>query len=142
MKKAIFIFDDKERVGLWVAKEVEQTASWGSFYAMGIELDGDLVSGIVFNNFNGSNATAHIAVKRFTKLFPELLHHAIKYAFKENKLKRLTGMVEADNEKALKLDKHIGFEHEFTMRMAGNNGKDLIVLVLWPDKCQRWLKGD
>ena len=50
------IFDDKERVGAWVAEQVEQRAEWGSFYAMGAEVDGKIVSGVVFNNFNECNA--------------------------------------------------------------------------------------
>ena len=50
-----------------------------------------------------------------------------------SKLNRLTGMVEDGNQAALRLDYKIGFEHEFTMRKAGNNGQDLHVLVLWPE---------
>ena len=127
-------------MGQWVADQVEQTASWGDFYAMGIEDDkGEILAGVVFNNFNGSNATAHIAVKRFTRLFPGLIEHACNYAFNQNKLNRLTGLVEADNEKALRLDWHIGFEVETTLRKAGSKGQDMIVLVMWPERC-RWIQ--
>jgi len=58
MPESRLVFDDKKRVGAWVAEEVQQRSEWGSFYAMGAEIDGQLVSGIVFNNFNESNATA------------------------------------------------------------------------------------
>jgi hypothetical protein len=63
------IFDDKERVGAWVAEQVVQESEWGSYYAMGAEVDGQIVSGIVFNNFNECNATAHIACSKPNKLF-------------------------------------------------------------------------
>jgi L-amino acid N-acyltransferase YncA len=140
MRETRLVFDDKERVGSWVAKEVEQRTSWGSFYAMGAEIDGQIVSGVVFNNFNETNATAHIAVSKPNKLFLELLDHAALYAFMTCSLKRLTGLVEADNSKALKLDKHIGFVEEGVMEKAGSEGQDMIVLVLWPENYRRGKK--
>lgn len=140
MTETRLIFDDKERVGAWVAKEVEQRCTWGSFYAMGAEVNGKLVSGIVFNNFNECNATAHIAVSKPSKLFLELLDHAVLYAFESCGLKRVTGLVEADNSKALKLDKHIGFIEEGVMEQAGSDGQDMIVLVLWPQNYRRGKK--
>ena len=134
------IFDDKERVGAWVAEQVVQESEWGSYYAMGAEVDGQIVSGIVFNNFNECNATAHIACSKPNKLFLELLDHAFLYAFETCKLRRLTGLVEADNSKALKLDTHIGFVKESVMQEAGSEGQDMVVLVLWPQNYRRGKK--
>jgi RimJ/RimL family protein N-acetyltransferase len=133
MSAPSLVFDDKERVGAWVADQVEQTSSWGDFYAMGAEANGEIVSGVVFNNFNESNSTCHIAVSKPNRLFLELLDHAYSYAFGQCKLKRLTGLVAADNHKALKLDKHIGFVEEGVMAKAGRQGQDIITLVLWPE---------
>ena len=127
------IFDDKDRVGEWVAEKVDQVSSWGDFYAMGAEVKGEIVSGVVFNNFNESNSTCHIAVSKPNRLFLELLDHAYGYAFGQCGLKRLTGLVASDNHKALKLDKHIGFVEEGMMRQAGRQGQDIIMLVLWPE---------
>lgn len=140
MTEPRLIFDDKERVGEWVAEEVEQRCSWGSFYAMGAEVDGQITSGVVFNNFNECNATCHIAVSKPNKLFLELLDHAFVYAFQSCGLKRLTGLVEADNSKALKLDKHIGFVEEGVMEKAGSEGQDMVMLVLWPQNYRRGRK--
>ncbi len=140
MSEPRLIFDDKELVGEWVAKEVEQRCSWGEFYAMGAETDGQITSGVVFNNFNETNATCHIAVSKPNKLFLELLDHAALYAFKSCGLKRLTGFVEADNSKAIKLDKHIGFVEEGVMEKAGSEGQDMVMLVLWPQNYRRGRK--
>lgn len=134
------VFDEKERVSSWVAEQVDQAASWGDCYAMGAEVKGELVGGIVFNNFNLSNATCHIAVSKPNRLFLEMLDHAYVYAFGQCKLKRLTGLVASDNLKALKLDKHIGFIEEGVMRQAGNQGQDIITLVMWPDNYYRGQK--
>lgn len=134
----MLIFDDKPRVGAWVAEQVEQKASWGSFYAMGIEHEGELVAGVVVNNYNGANATCHIAIARPTRELPELFHHVCLYAFRQCGLKRLTGMVPASKPKVVAFDKHLGFEEEFVMPSAAADGGALVILVMWPDKC-RWL---
>ena len=137
MSTSSLIFDVKELVGTWVAEQVDQTSSWGDFYAMGAEVNGKIVSGVVFNNFNESNATCHIAVSKPNRLFLELLDHAYSYAFGQCQLKRLTGLVASDNHKALRLDKHIGFIEEGVMREAGRQGQDIIMLVLWPENYYR-----
>ena len=137
MSTSSLIFNVKELVGTWVAEQVDQTASWGDFYAMGAEVNGKIVSGVVFNNFNESNATCHIAVSKPNRMFLELLDHAYSYAFGQCQLKRLTGLVASDNHKALRLDKHIGFIEEGVMRQAGRQGQDIIMLVLWPENYYR-----
>lgn len=137
MSKTNLVFDDKDRVGEWVADQVSQTATWGSFYAMGVEVNGEFTSGVVFNNFNACNATAHIAVAKVNRSFSALLDHAAHYAFTVCGLKRLTGLVEADNIKALNLDKHIGFTEEGVMKQAGSEGQDMVILVLWPENYRR-----
>lgn len=137
MSSARLIFDDKDRVGDWVAERVGQRSSWGDFYAMGAERGGELTAGIVFNSMTECNATTHIAVDRANQAFVQLLDHGFVYAFQTCGLLRLTGLVEASNTKALKLDAHIGFEPESVMRCAGSGGQDIIVLVLWPQNYYR-----
>lgn len=140
MSVSNLIFDDKERVGTWVAERVKQLASWGDFYAMGAELNGDLVSGVVFNNVGASNATCHIAVSKPTKTLSELLDHAFVYAFDQLKLKRLTVFVESTNEKSLKITSSIGFVDEGVMRQAGDEGQDVVIKVLWPGNYRKGRK--
>ena len=133
----VLVFDQKEAIGEWVAQQVGQTCEWGSFYALGIVRDGQIIAGVVFNNFNGSNATCHIAAPVFTRMLPEMVRHSCKYAFEFCGLRRLTGMVPSNEPKILAFDKHLGFEEEFVMK-DGAPGADMHVLVMWPDKC-RWL---
>ena len=137
MTVSTLIFDDKERIGGWVADRVGQMSSWGDFYAMGAEQKGELTAGVVLNNFTPCSATVHLAISKPTKLLSELLDHAFVYAFKTCRLRRLTGLVEAHNAKSLKIIKHLGFVEEGVMREAGTDGQDIIVLVLWPSEYRR-----
>lgn len=133
------VTDQKDRFGVWVAQQVEQNCSWGSFYAMGLmDANDRITAGVVINNYNGSNATCHIAITKPTREIVQLFRAVCDYAFRQCGLKRLTGMVPASKPKVITFDKHLGFEEEFVMRKGAHDGGDLVVLVLWPDKC-RWL---
>lgn len=131
------VFDEKHRVSAWVAKRVGQQSSWGDFYAMGAEHKGQLTAGLVFNGFTNSNATVHMAVSRPSKLFAEMLDHGVAYAFDTCKLLRLTALVEESNTRALRLNRHIGFQDEAVLRKAGTDGQDIMILVLWPENYTR-----
>lgn len=134
------VIDQKARVGAWVAAQVEQSASWGDFYAMGVEnAEGELVAGVVVNNYNGSNATCHVAIVQAGKGLVLMLRAVADYAFRQCGLKRLTGMVPASNPRALAFDRHLGWEDEYVMPCGAHDGGDLHILVMWPDRCP-WLK--
>ena len=138
-KHGRLVFDDKHRVGAWVASEVDQKCSCGDFYAMGVEdINGELVAGVVINNYNYSNATAHIAIKKKNRLIIQLFRAVCDYAFNQCKLKRITGMVPTNEPATIAFDKHLCFEEEFVMK-DGAPGADMMVLVLWPHNC-RWLQ--
>lgn len=137
MTQSRLIFDEKDRVAAWVAEQVGQQTLWNGCYAMGLEVDGELTAGFVFENFNGVNAMVHVAITTPHRALFELVEHGRKYAFEHCKLKRLTGLVEETNQKALKFDKHLGFVEEGRLKNAGQHGEDVIVLVLWPENVMR-----
>lgn len=133
------VFDRKELVGTWVAVKTGQDTTWGDYYAMGVMQGNSVVSGVVFNNMNEANCTAHIAVEKPTKLLLDLIAAACYYAFNQCRLKRMTGMVPTSDVDVIAFDKHIGFEEEFVMKDAAADG-DMQVLVLTPATASRWLE--
>jgi hypothetical protein len=136
--KPRLVFDKKYMIGNWVAKQVGQDSSWGDFYAMGIARGDEVMAGVVLNNMNESNASAHIAVSKPSKLLPKLFGHFCEYAFVQCGLKRITGMVPTNEPKTIAFDKRLGFVEEFVMK-DGANDSDMQVLVLWPHNSPRWL---
>lgn len=135
---AELVYDQKERIGAWVANMVGQGASWGDFYAIGVVRGDDIIAGVVINNYNGANATCHIAIAQQTKAIVPLFQAVCDYAFRHCGLKRLTGMVPTNEPHIIAFDKHLGFEEEFVMK-DGAPGADMQVLVMRPDNC-RWLR--
>jgi RimJ/RimL family protein N-acetyltransferase len=137
MSTSRLIFDDKDRVGSWVAEQVQFLAPLGGYYAMGAELNGEIVSGAIIQSWTNHNAIAHLAVSKPTKLLSELLDHVFVYVFSQLGLKRLTVFVDADNAKSLKLTSHLGFVDEAILEAAGDGGVDIHVRVLWPENYRR-----
>lgn len=124
-------------VAQWVMQKIGRYTD--GMTAIGEVRDGQLIAGTVFENFNGSNMFGH---QRIDAPPSRKYWFAVSdYIFNFCGCKRLTATVEADNAKAISLNKKIGFEVEATLKDAGRNG-DLIVMVLWKNNCRmlRWNK--
>jgi RimJ/RimL family protein N-acetyltransferase len=131
------IYDQKERVSAFVSSRLE-SADWGSYTAIGLERSGELIAGVVYDGYTGTNIFMHVAAiegKRW--LVRKYLHACFAYPFGQLGCRRITGSVAADNGAALRLDFHLGFEYETQLKDALPSG-DLIMLVMWKEKC-RWL---
>lgn len=132
------VANDRERVAEWVAKRIGMLGKWGTYAAIGQEdADGNLVVGMVLEGMTDTNAFMHVAISEKAKLHKSMVRACFDYAFNQLDLERVTGLVDADNEAALRFDLHLGFEREFTIPKG--NGGDVIQLVLWRERC-RWIK--
>jgi len=131
------IYTEKERFSVWVAKQVGHEGSWGDYYALGVEHNGEIIAGVVINNYNHTNATAHIAITKPNRMIIPLFRAVSDYAFNVCSLKRLTGMVPTNEPETIEFNKHLGFVEEFVMKDAAPDA-DMMILVLWPTNC-RWL---
>lgn len=132
------VFDDRERVGRWVAHGGDPLARYGNYYAMGAERNGEMVAGIVVDHLaEGANAFTHIRVTKPGKDLHALLRAFFDYAFNQCRLKRVSGMCPSTNAKALAFDKKVGFEVEFVIK-DGVPGGDMLLLVMRPESC-KWL---
>ncbi|MCK7581118.1 MAG: GNAT family N-acetyltransferase [Chromatiales bacterium] len=134
------VVDDKESVGLWVARRLGMSAArWGEFNAIGW-LDrpgGSLVAGVVVEGVTATNAFMHVAFSGRYALKRGLIYATFDYVFNQLGLERVTGVVDAGNAAALRFDQHLGFEPEFVIPRG--NGGDVVQLVMWRDRC-RWIK--
>lgn len=135
------IINDRERVADWVAGQVGQRVPWEGFNAFGVELNDDIVAGVVIHQINGANAFCHIAIDKPVKRIYEMFMVVCDYSFRQLGLKRLTGLVPANEEHIVKFDMRLGFEIEFIMKDAAV-GADLVGLVMWADKCPWLPKGN
>jgi RimJ/RimL family protein N-acetyltransferase len=126
---------DKERVGEFCTRLIGGYF-WEPYTAIGLERNGEVIGGVVYDSFYGPSISAHIAGKPGTRwLTRSFLRAMFHYPFVQLGAKRITGPVEASNEAAIKLDQHLGFTLEATLKDAMPSG-DLLLFVMWKKDCR------
>lgn len=130
-------------VGPWVAEKTGGTYSPGSASVIGLEKDGELVAGVMFENYNGNSVQMHVASdgsKRW--MTKEFLRAAFWYPFEQLKVKKIIGLVDSTNLPAQRFDEHLGFRRECTIADAGKV-EDMIVYSMTREQCKylRWKHG-
>lgn len=133
-----FLINDS-RVTKFVAESVG-SADFTSHTSIGVERDGEVIAGVIYENWNGKNVFMHVAARCgsrwLTKGFAKLV---FGYAFSALGVSRITGVVPESNSHALRFDSGMGFEHEATLKGAAPDGGDLLVLRMFKESC-RWIK--
>ncbi len=124
---------DRLRVLAFVQKYVP-LAFVSNMTALGLERDGELIAGVIYEGFNGHNIWMHCAIPgRMTRDF---LHQCFHYPFIELGCKRVSGYVEASNAKARRFDEHLGFKPEARLRGAASDGGDVILYAMTRKGCR------
>ena len=132
------IIFDPNVVGPWVCEKASMPAyTPGTAQAIGRVRDGQIVAGVLYQDFNGVNVFCHIAVEP-GGMSRQFLSMIFNYPFVQLGAKRITGVVPSINEAARKFDEHLGFELEAILSGAHPEG-DLCIYTMTADKC-RWLK--
>lgn len=120
----------KRAGGTWVPQGVQQALGW-----MGEDLQ--LRAGVVYEDFNGAMISAHIAIAPGHSLTREFLWTIFDYPFNQLGVRLILGVVPAANAAARRLDEHLGFTLEATLRDAHPSG-DLLLYTMRREQC-RWL---
>lgn len=133
MKK--IIADDPNRVGAFVSR-IMGDAEWSCQRAIGLEEDGELIAGVVYDNYNGASICMHVgAIPGKRWMTREFLWFAFYYPFVQLGVKRITGLVPESNLLARKFDEHLGFELEAVLQDAHPDGS-VFVYRMFKDQCR------
>lgn len=104
---------------------------------LGLERDGELVAGVLYEGFNQHNIWMHVAAEPGKKwLNKEFLRYCFHYPFVELGCTRVSGYVEASNADARRFDEHLGFQPEAVLQGAAADGGDVILYVMRRDDCR------
>lgn len=134
----VIITDHPAYVGQWVASRVKARYNEGD-QAIGLFEPGrGLIAGVLYQNFNEVNISAHIAAEPGARwLTRRFLWTIFDYPFNQLGVKRITGFVPAHNRAAQRFDEHLGFVREATLEDVLPEG-DLIIYRMKRQDC-RWL---
>ena len=130
----VIIANDKERVGPWVCERAGGKWAGNISEAIGLEQDGELIAGAIFDGYNGVSMTVHLAGEG-NWLNREYMRVCFDYAFNQCKINKLIGIVGSGNKQALKFDRHIGFVDEYVIKDAHPDG-DLVILSMTKAQCR------
>jgi len=133
------ITDQRERVGAWVARQIHGGSKWdGTFSAMGLEQDGELVAGVVIDEWvPGNRCSLHCAGIGRNWLNKQFLFCVFDYIFNQLGCKVIINTVVEGNADSLRFTKHIGFSEVCRIPNADETG-GLVIFTYYRDQC-RWL---
>ena len=96
MSKRI-VWDDPARVLDFVTPRVDAERFSDEARAIGLENDGELIAGVVFEGKNGTNILMHVASDGSRHwMTPAYMAACFRYAFVQEGCTRITGLVRAD----------------------------------------------
>ena len=100
------------------------------------EETGELFAAALFNSWTKTSVCVHQYIKN-----PFVLKHGFyeliaEYVYVHNGRAIMYGVVPSTNEKALKVDKNIGFEEVARLKDAVDFGVDMVVLELRKENCR------
>jgi len=123
------------RVVDWVAKRLK--ATYNMPQGIGLEKRGEIVAGVVFDEFNGANINIAVASDGSRRwLNRKFLWAVFDYAFIVCGAKRITALIAESNADSQRFCTHIGFTYEATLEDAHIDG-DILIFRLFRRDC-RW----
>lgn len=136
MSKILLGFDGF--VGRWVADKLNTVVHPGDTTVGLLGADGELVAGVLYQDFNGANIIAHIAAKSGRHwMTRDYLRIIFDYPFRQLGVRRLTAPVAAKNTQSRQFVEKLGFVVEATLKDALPDD-DLVMYCMRREDC-RWL---
>lgn len=129
------IVSDPARVWAYVHQQLPVPVVAG-MKGLGLERDGELIAGVLYEGFNGVNCWMHVATSPGKKWTLEYLRYCFYYPFVELGCKRVSGAVDASNAVARRFDEHLGFKQEAVLQGAAADGGDVILYVMRREECR------
>jgi RimJ/RimL family protein N-acetyltransferase len=104
---------------------------------IGLKRDGEIIAGVLYDDYNGSNVWMHVAAKPNSNWLNRMyLKACFLYPFKQLNCKRVSGWVEVSNTDARRFDEHLGFQQEAVLSGAARDGGDVIIYRMFKEECR------
>lgn len=119
--------------GAWVAEVLGRGYFAERSEAIGLERDGKIVAGVVYEEYCGASITCHIAFSgRLTSRYVAAI---FDYPFNVAGVGKIIAPVSSGNAKALRVVKKMGFVEEGRIKDARLDG-DIVMLTMTRDACR------
>jgi hypothetical protein len=95
------------------------------------------LAAVLYDSYNGASIVGHLVGVGKKWMNREFLWFSFYYPFEQLGVKKIIGPVPSDNLIAQRLDEHLGFRLEATLKDAAPKG-DLLIYTMTKDQC-KWL---
>ncbi|PHV09888.1 hypothetical protein CSQ89_19215 [Chitinimonas sp. BJB300] len=135
MPPKTLLYGDDERVMRWVCERIGITP-FDDYRAIGLVHGNALIAGTVYERFSECDVNLHVAAASPYAMTRQFLVASFYYPFITAGKRRVTGLVPANNQRALAFDLKLGFKREGLIRRALPGGEDLLVLGMLREECR------
>jgi len=129
----MIVIDRQQELAEWIGRKTNGIYSPATARFIGLEFDGKLSAVTAYTDYNGSSVQMHVAIDH--RINKEYTRFCFGYAFNQLGVKKVIGLVESNNHKALRFDKHLGFVEEYVVKDAGREG-DIHILSMTREQCR------
>lgn len=131
----MIICNQDARVSAFVSQQIG-VEEWSNCRSIGLEKNGELVAGIVYDYYTGTNICMHIAVKGKRCMTKEFLWFMFYYPFVQLGVNRLTGIIPESNKESVRFAQGLhGAKLEARLKDAHPDG-DMLIFVMFKDDCK------
>lgn len=104
---------------------------------IGLERNGALVAGVVYEGRNPHNVWMHVAAEPGSKwMTKEYLRACFSYPFLVLGVSAVRGYVDASNTLARRFDEHLGFKQEAVLEGAAADAGDVVIYRMKRSECR------
>ena len=118
-------------VGPWVARKI--FGPWTGAPAIGLERGGEIVAGVIYENWNRRSVTCHIAVQGL--MTPAYLAAIFHYPFVHLGCDKIIAPVAEGNEESIRFVRKLGFQEECRILDAHPDGS-LLIFTMTRQECR------
>ncbi|MCK5446165.1 MAG: GNAT family N-acetyltransferase [Rhodospirillaceae bacterium] len=132
----MLVYGEDEFVSEWVAGLIPHVSSFGPCSAIGVVSNDKLLAGVVYHDYQPMFDTIQLSIAAVSPMWArkENIRGLLEYPFENLGCYRVWTAVPIDNEKALKVNAHIGFHKETIAHSGfGKNRHAVISRMLLPD---------
>lgn len=121
------------KVGHWVANEIEGAFFEARSEAIGLESDGKIVAGVIYENYNHKTIFCHVSIRG--RVTPAFFAAIFDYPFRVCGVHKMIAPVASGNPKAIRLVEKLGFTEECRIKDGVPEG-DMIFYTMTREACR------
>ena len=125
---------DKNLIGPWVCARIDKAWIPDGKEAIGVVQDGEVLGGIVFEDYTGRCISAHIAIAHPRVPLRKLLVTGVMYAYNQLGVEKILTQVSSNNAASIRFNTKLGFKPEALIKGVFYDG-DLLVFSLTKEDC-------